>query len=72
MSGHAEGLMLSLNVWLLKCGATKRCTCIAFKSTTENCASPEKIKRTEDVLDGFVKRLWQHMYSEACVFRMPN
>jgi hypothetical protein len=24
MSGHAEGLMLSLNVWLLKSGATKR------------------------------------------------
>jgi hypothetical protein len=35
MSGHAEGLMLSLNVWLLKCGATERFTCVAFKSTPQ-------------------------------------
>src|SRR5262249_55933956 len=29
ISGRAERLMLSLNVLLLKCGATKRCTCVA-------------------------------------------
>ena len=34
-SGQAAGLMVSLSVWLLYCGATKRCTCLAFKSMTQ-------------------------------------
>jgi hypothetical protein len=40
MSGHAEGLMLSLSVWLLYCGATKQCTCVAFKSTIQYSKIP--------------------------------
>ena len=35
ISGHASGLIQSLSVWRLYCGATKQCTCLALRSTTQ-------------------------------------
>ena len=35
ISGHASGLIQSLSVWRLYCGATKQCTCLALRSATQ-------------------------------------